>query len=69
MTRRLEKQKAYEECRWMVLLSHMICAYALEYKVSSLESENASITRGRCPDNARHRQQSHAVRRTKETKT
>ena len=53
----------------MVLLSHMICAYALEYKVSSLESENASITRGRCPDNARHRQQSHAVRHKKETKT
>lgn len=69
MTRRLEKQKAYEECRRMVLLSHIICAYALEYEVSSLESESVSITRGRCPGNARHSQQSHAVAHTKETKT
>jgi hypothetical protein len=45
MTGGLAKQKAYEECRRMVLVSHMISAYALEYEVSSLESESASSAR------------------------
>ena len=41
VTGRLVKREVYEKCRRMVLVSHMICAYALKYEVSSLELGSA----------------------------